>query len=175
MSTQERELRTEFLAEKTAELFEEHLFPVCPPMCALATDIFFIGEKNELPVADMIKERLQVYLDNDEDKDDASRAADEALIKRLDLSMERDPAPDFAGAIARFYYEGLNPGAQAGIAAYTQAIEAELGPPRASYRIKDHDQSNFRDLIGYYTYSIFDISFVEFEGYMLMLVFGSDE
>lgn len=175
MSTQERELRTEFLAEKTAELFEEHLFPVCPPMCALATDIFFIGERNELPVADMIKERLQLYLDNDEDKDEASRKADEALIARLDLRMERDPSPDFAGAVSRFYYEGVSAEAQQGITAYIRAVERELGAPKASYRIKDDDHSNFRDLVGYYTYAIFDISFIEFEGYMLMLVFGSDE
>ena len=174
MNTQDRELRTEFLAEKTAELLEEHLLPVCPEMCSIASDIFFIGEKNELPVADMIKERLQVYLDNDEDKDDATRAADEALIKRLDLSMERDPQPDFAGALSRFF-DSLGAEAEHGIAAYIQAAQQELGAPRASYRIKDDEHSNFRDLIGYYTYSIFDISFVEFEGYMLMLVFGSDE
>ena len=174
MSTQDRELRTEFLAEKTAELLEEHLLPVCPEMCSIASDIFFIGEKNELPVADMIKERLQVYLDNDEDKDDATRAADEALIKRLDLSMERDPQTDFAGALSRFY-DSVGGDAQGGIAAYTQAVRQELGAPRASYRIRDDEHSNFRDLIGYYTHTIFDISFVEFEAYMLMLVFGSDE
>ena len=173
-ATQERELRTEFLAEKTAELLEEHLAPVCPEMCAIASDIFFIGEKNELPAADVIKERLQVYLDNDEDKDDAARAADEALIKRLDLSMERDPKPDFAGALSRFF-DSLGAEAQHGIAAYTAALEQELGTPRASYRIKDDEHSNFRDLIGYYTAAIFDISFVEFDCYMLMLVFGGAE
>ena len=62
-----------------------------------------------------------------------------------------------------------------GIAAYVAAVEQELGPPRASFRIKSDENANYQQLVGYYTYLILDISFVEFDSYMLMLVFGSNE
>ena len=59
---------------------------------------------------------------------------------------------------------------------YTRFLRIRLGDIKGIYKISGEHSENVPDAINaFYAYVVFDILFIEFEGYMVMIVFGSDE
>lgn len=157
-----------FLAGTVSSLCDEKLSMICPRYWAVDADIFRT-DKNNFCAA--LKKRLYEYLLED----------DEKVIKhidRLDFELVAIPGSSYENLkeIIDTAKEKHHPKEKMLVDEFCSGVEYQIGKELAVYKVKGGlNESNTAAISDFYTYIVFDILFVEYKEFMVMIVLGSDE
>lgn len=160
--------RTAFLAGAVSAFADAYLCGILPKYWALEADVF---DADTSDLCDRIRKRLRDYLP--EDNADIIRKID-----KLDFGLQQLPGelPQIVHDLFDRYKEKHVPNECELINSFLADIRYQLGDVKGIYTIEG--QLNERitaPLSGFYTYIVFTVLFIEYDGYVVMLVFGSDE
>ena len=159
-----------FLSGSISTLSDAYLAGILPKYWAVEADVF---EANKGNLCEKIRKRLHEYLSCQVPDDKTI-----AHIDRLDFEIEQ-----VNGKLVYILKDAirepngrLNSLAEKNIDSFIEAVRFRLGYSKNIYRIKGQLNERIAAAISdFYTYIVFDIIFVEYDKYMLMIVFGSDE
>ena len=135
------------------------------------SDVFYIGESNEIPIERAIKSRFVNYMQNtnvDDPKGFKNDLDDITLnLKKSKISLDKS-------LMAIFSDKGLSQIiTNSQIFDFCSSVCHFFSMPQAVYNVTDDLKNN--DLIKeYYVSRVYDILIVEFTNYALMLIIGSD-
>ena len=141
------------------------LSSILPKYWAVYTDVFKAGPSD---VCEKIKERMLSLLKDGDDK----------LVKDIDsMSFElKKTDDDLVAVTAKISGKDLSSSDLEMLSSFSRFLRIQLGDIKGIYTLSDKlKESTSNAISAFYTYVIFDIVFIEFEGYMVMAVFGSDE
>ena len=142
---------------------------------ALASDVFCIGENEEMQVNDLVKERLEKLIL--EEFDDAGKDKMLDAVRKLDLQLEPCNKP-MKDVILEYYRNKQDVDfvkLKAGIEEYCRDVEYYLGKPQEIFLLTS-ESARKADILGeVYLYILFNAFFVRFESHMLMFLRGSVE
>ncbi len=158
---------TAFLAGNISALSDETLCKILPRYWAAETDVFETDIENLVPA---LKNRFQKY-NNDETQMSE-------LIENLKFEVEecKDSFEQILHSLFDSYKEKHSSEETENIKEFLSEIRFQIGDIEAIYRLKQPlSEKSSRCLSEYYTYIIFDIIFIKYSGYIVMVVLGSDE
>ncbi len=142
---------------------------------ALASDVFCIGENEEMAVNDLVRERLEKLIL--EEFGDARREKRLEAARQLDLQLEPCDKP-MKEVILDCYRNKQDVDfvkLEAGVEEYCRDVEYYLGKPQEILRLTN-ESARKADILGeVYLYVLFNAFFVRFESHMLMFLRGSVE
>ena len=96
-------------------------------------------------------------------------------VDRMSFELTRTE-DDLMQAIAKALGKELSSSDSETIGSLSRFLRIRLGDIKGIYKISGELSEKVTDAINaFYAYVVFDILFIEFEGYMVMIVFGSDE
>ncbi len=159
-----------FLSGCISTLSDEYLTEIVPRYWAVEADVF---EANKDNLCEKIRKRMHEYM--------CSQVLDDktiAHIDRLDFEIEsvKGMLIDVLKDAIRDPDHRLNSMEEKNIDSFIESVRFRLGDSKNIYRIKGQLNERFTAAFSdFYTYIVFDIVFVEYDNYMLMVVFGSDE
>ena len=156
--------KTAFLAGAVSTLADQTLCEMLPKYWALEADVF---EANRENLVSSVKDRMRKYHSNESD-----------LIENLQFEIEESSADlvQMVHSLFDAYKEKHSNNESECIKEFLCALRFQLGDIEAIYRIKKPlGEKNERCFSDYYTYIVFDIFFVQYSDYIVMIVFGSDE
>ena len=154
-----------FLMGNVRGLGDGFLSSVLPKFWAAYTDVFKAGPSD---VCEKIKERMLSLLKDGDDK----------LVKDIDsMSFElKKTDDDLVAVTAKISGKDLSSSDIEMLSSFSRFLRIQLGEIKGIYTLSDKlTESTSNAMSAFYTYVVFDIVFIEFEGYMVMVVFGSDE
>lgn len=159
---------TAFLAGAVSAFADAYLYEILPKYWALETDVFN-ADKSSL--CGSIRKRLHDYLM----KDNAD------IIRRIDnlefgLKQLSGELPQIVHELFDRYKEKHVPNESELINSFLADIRYQLGDIKGIYSIEGTlNEGITAPLNEFYTYIVFTVLFIEYDGYIVMLVFGSDE
>ena len=157
-----------FLAGVVNTLCEETLGVICPKYYAIAIDVIKANSGN---FCEMLKDRLHKYLLEESPED---RQAIEDLNFEL-IETENSACESIHNMIA-IAKEEPYADERRYIDTFLKGVSYQLGKEKKVYIVKGELNKKIQDVISdFYTYIVLDIIFIEYEDYMVMIVFGSDE
>lgn len=154
-----------FLIGNVSGLSDGMLSSILPKYGAVYTDVF---KADPSDICEKVKERMRLFL----------QAQDDACAHAVDnMSFELTKTEDdLMQAIAKALGKELSSSDSETIGSLSRFLRIRLGDIKGIYKISGELSENVTDAISaFYAYVVFDIIFIEFEGYLVMLVFGSDE
>ena len=154
-----------FLIGNVQGLGDGFLASVLPKYWAAYTDVF---KADPSDVCEKIKERMLSLLKDGDDK----------LVKDIDsMSFElKKTDDDLVEVTAKISGKDLSSSDIEMLSSFSRFLRIQLGDITGIYTLSDKlTESTSNAISAFYTYVVFDIVFIEFEGYMVMAVFGSDE
>ena len=122
-------------------------------------------------LCDIIRKRLRDYLSED-NADIISK------IDKLDFRLQRlsEGLPRIVQELFDRYKEKHVPNESEVINSFLEDIRYQLGDAKGIYSIEDTLNEQITSVLSeFYTYIVFTVLFIEYDGYIVMLVFGSDE
>ena len=156
--------KTAFLAGVVSTLADQTLCEIVPRYWAVEADVFEADRDN---LESSVKERMRIY-DSTESK----------LTEDLHFEIE-ECTNDFEKIVHSLfdsYNEKHSNKESENIKYFLGGIYFQLGDIKAIYRLKKPlGEKCERCFSDYYTYIIFDIFFIQYSNYIVMVVFGSDE
>ena len=159
---------TAFLAGAVSAFSDAYLFEILPKYWALEADVIDTEISN---LCDSIRKRLRDYLSKD--NADIIRKID-----RLDFGLERlsGELPQIVHELFDRYKEKHVPNECELINRFLADIRYQLGDAKGIYSIEGVLNERITAALSeFYTYIVFSVLFIEYDGYIVMLVFGSDE
>lgn len=160
--------KTAFLAGAVSAFSDAYLCEILPKYWALETDVFNAEISN---LCDSIRKRLRDYLL--EDNADIIRKID-----GLDFGVEQlsGELPQIVHELFDRYKEKHAPNESELINRFLADIRYQLGNAKGIYSIEGALNERITAALNeFYTYIVFAVLFIEYDGYVVMLVFGSDE
>lgn len=154
-----------FLIGNVQGLGDGFLSSVLPKYWAAYTDVF---KADPSDVCEKIKERMLLLLKN----------CNDSLIQDIGtMSFElKKTDGDLVAVTAKIWGKDMSPSDIEMLSNFSRFLRIRLGDIKGIYTLSDKlTESTSSAMSAFYTYVIFDIVFIEFEGYMVMVVFGSDE
>ena len=156
--------KTAFLAGLVSTLADQKLSEILPKYWAVEADVFE-ADKDNLVFA--VKERMRKY---------AGKGSE--LIDNLKFEIE-ECATDFEQTVHSLFdsYKGEHSDKEGEyIKNFLGELRLQMGDIKTIYRLKEplSDESE-RCFSDFYTYVVFDIFFIQYADYIVMVVFGSDE
>ena len=159
---------TAFLAGAVSAYADAYLCGILPKYWALEADVFDADLSN---LCDIIRKRLRDYLSED-NADIISK------IDKLDFRLQRlsEGLPRIVQELFDRYKEKHVPNESEVINSFLEDIRYQLGDAKGIYSIEDTLNEQITSVLSeFYTYIVFTVLFIEYDGYIVMLVFGSDE
>ena len=159
---------TAFLAGAVSAFSDAYLCEILPKYWALEADVIDTEISN---LCDSIRKRLRDYLSKD--NADIIRKID-----RLDFGLERlsGELPQIVHKLFDRYKEKHVPNECELINRFLANIGYQLGDAKGIYSIEGVLNERITAALSeFYTYIVFSVLFIEYDGYVVMLVFGSDE
>ena len=159
---------TAFLAGAVSAFSDAYLCEILPKYWALEADVIDTEISN---LCDSIRKRLRDYLSKD--NADIIRKID-----RLDFGLERlsGELPQIVHELFDRYKEKHVPNECELINRFLADIRYQLGDAKGIYSIEGVLNERITAALSeFYTYIVFSVLFIEYDGYIVMLVFGSDE
>lgn len=155
-----------FLSGVVSALSDETLCKIVPRYWAVEADVF----KSDInSIVSNIKKRLYAYTDD---------LSDSQNIEYLDFEIEKCDK-DFEFIVHNlfdFYKEKHSDNENECIKEFLKNIKFQLGEIKAIHRIKNpFGGKNIQCLSDYYTYVVFEVLFIDYSDFIVMVVFGSDE
>lgn len=162
--------KTTYLSGVTEGLTKELMRKINSPDIAVAADVFYLGEHNEIPIVKALKSRLSHYCDMSGYV--SSPVHEKMLIQDADFTLEHSAYPSLPSAILALLREN-NAEIQQSIYTYTDDLIHYLGQPRQVYRMREQGNrySIFHD---FYMKLVDAVLFVEYSNYAVMIVFGTN-
>ena len=157
-----------FLAGNVSAVCDYTLVEILPRYWAVETDVF---KSNKANICENIKTRLKQYLPED---------FDDTVLKKIDgMGFELQ---EINGAFSE-YFKNLvdsyktkhNLCEKQKIDDFFSTVKFQLGEYIKIYKMINPVKGVVSVLSEFYTYIIFEVFFVEYKNYMVMIVFGSDE
>ena len=140
------------------------------------SDVFFIGENNNVDIIDAVKERLIKYQKSEFCPSYGTSEEQLNKIGNLRFDLIKDDKADFENAILIHYGEK-------DVASNNREVAEEYirqigwffhGKVLNTYHIAmNNEVSNALQL--HYNWFVFNVTFVEFEKYMLMIIYGCND
>ena len=162
--------KTTYLSGVVEGLTKELARSMNNPDVAVAADVFYVGEHNEIPIREALKNRLSHYCDTSGVV--SSPVHEKMLIKEVDFTLEHSAYPSLSSAILALLRENTQE-IQRGIYAFTDDLIAYLGNPRQVYRM--HEMGNRYEIFhDFYMRLVDTVLFAEYQNYVVMIVFGTD-
>ncbi|MGN0342534.1 MAG: hypothetical protein ACI4DO_07055 [Roseburia sp.] len=166
-----QEEKTTYLSGVVEGLTKELLRSINVPDLALAADVFYIGENNEIAIVDAVRNRLSHYCDMSGIV--TSPVHEKMLIKEADFTLEQSTYPSLSSAILALLNENTEK-IQKSIYTFTDDLITYLGNPRQLYRM--HEMENrYQIFHDFYMRLVDAVLFVEYQNYVVMIVFGTNE
>ena len=159
---------TAFLAGAVSAFSDAYLCEILPKYWALEADVIDTEISN---LCDSIRKRLRDYLSKD--NADIIRKID-----RLDFGLERlsGELPQIVHELFDRYKEKHVPNECELINRFLADIRYQLGDAKGIYSIEGVLNERITAALSeFYTYIVFSVLLIEYDGYIVMLVFGSDE
>lgn len=159
---------TAFLAGALSAYADAYLCEILPKYWALEADVFNADISN---LCDSIRKRLRDYLL--EDNADIIRKID-----GLDFGVEQlsGELPQIVHELFDRYKEKHAPNESELINRFLANIRYQLGDVKGIYSIEGTLNERITAVLSeFYTYIVFAVLFIEYDDYIVMLVFGSDE
>jgi len=159
---------TAFLAGAVSTYADAYLCEILPKYWALEADVIDTEISN---LCDSIRKRLRDYLS--EDNADIIRKID-----GLDFGVEQlsGELPQIVHELFDRYKEKHVPNESELINRFLADIRYQLGDAKGIYSIEGALNERITAALSeFYTYIVFAVLFIEYDGYIVMLVFGSDE
>ena len=159
---------TAFLAGAVSAFADAYLCEILPKYWALDVDVFNADISN---LCDCIRKRLHDYLT--EDNADIIRKIDDLDFRLQQLSGD---LPQIVHDLFDRYKEKHVPNECELINRFLADIRYQLGDVKSIYSIDGSlNERITAPFSEFYTYIVFTVLFIEYDGYIVMLVFGSDE
>lgn len=156
-----------FLSGNVSAFADAYLCDILPKYWALEADVFEADISN---LCDNIRKRLYDYLSDD---GDVVRKIDALDFDLRSLSGE---LPQIIHELFDRYKEKHVQDEVDKINQFVSDIKYQLGDIKGIYSIRDTlNESITSALCEFYTYIVFEVIFIKYDGYFVMLVFGSDE
>lgn len=156
-----------FLSGVISTLCDEKLIGICPRYWTVEADIFKANKNN---ICNTIKQRLYEYLQDDEKVKEH--------IERLDFELQ----PVHGTPYENFHFiidtikERHHPDEKRLVDEFFEGIEFQLGKMQTVYKLSEKiNKGNIAAISDFYIYTVFEILFVEYKDFMVMIVFGTDE
>ena len=159
---------TAFLSGAVSAYADAYLCEVLPKYWALEADAFETDTSN---LCDTIRNRLYDYLQ--EDNADIIHKID-----KLEFGLQQisEDLPQIVHDLFDSYKEIHVPNEYELINKFLADIRYQLGEAKGIYSTEGIlNEKNTAAFNEFYTYIVFKVLFIEYEGYIVMLVFGSDE
>ena len=154
-----------FLIGNVSGLSDGMLSSILPKYGAVYTDVF---KADPSDICEKVKERLRLYLL-------VQDYTDVHAVDRMSFELTRTE-DDLMQAIAKALGKELSSSDSETIGSLSRFLRIRLGDIKGIYKISGELSEKVTDAINaFYAYVVFVILFIEFEGYMVMIVFGSDE
>ena len=161
--------RQAFLSGNISALSDECLCNIIPKYWAVEADVFKAGNND---ICDSMRQCFVNLLGDDGDK----KILDSIAKFSFDLKKEEK---DVYGVI----YDVFNRTQEKHLAnekemidEFMRGVRFQLGELKNIYKIQGELNERITRVISeFYTYLVFDLVFLEYEEYMVMIVFGSDE
>ena len=160
--------KSAFLSGLVSACADAYLCETLPKYWALEADVFEAGTSD---LCECIRKRLYEYMSND--NADAASKTDGLDFRLQPLSEElheivHDLFDRYKGNHAPNEYDLIK--------SFLADVRYQLGDVRGIYSIEGTLTDRVSEVLsGFYTYVIFEVIFIEYDGYIVMLVFGSDE
>ena len=157
-----------FLSGNVSAFADAFLCGILPKYWALEADVFEADTSN---LCERIRARLRDYLLDD---------SDDAIcnIDTLDFDlqpMSSDLPKIFHDLLDRYKEQHVQDEVDK-INQFVSEIRYQLGDIKGIYSISGTLNESITDALSkFYTYIVFEVLFIEYDGYLVMLVFGSDE
>lgn len=143
------------------------------------SDIFYIGEDNEIKFEEAIKERLKNSLSSE----CTMGTEDEfyQLLDKLDFKLKKADESTLSDIIMSMYQnvEGDNERIRSAVEGFSEDIKYYLQEPEAIYYLSSDLNKELYECGGvisqYYTYIPFSICLVKYDKYIMLMVRGSNE
>lgn len=169
------ESKEAFLSGYIGAICDDTLAFVLPRFSAIESDVFRAEPSN---ICEKVKTRLKQYL-----AASCSNDYSDEKIDRLNFELQEineSFSEYFKGRIDPYIVanrDSHNPQEKQLIDRFFADVKFQLGDCKKLYRIKTDSiyPRNFEILSEFYTYIVFEVIFIEYENYMVMIVFGSDE
>lgn len=159
---------TAFLAGAVSAFADAYLCEILPKYWALEVDVFDADTSN---LCDCIRKRLHDYLT--EDNADIIRKIDDLDFRLQQLSGK---LPQIIYELFDCYKEKHVPNERELINSFLKNVRYQLGDVKGVYSIEGPLKEVITaPLSEFYTYIVFKVFFIGYDGYIVMLVFGSDE
>ena len=160
--------KSAFLSGAVSALADAYLCKALPKYWALETDVFEAGTSD---LCGCIRKRLKDYL-SDPDAD----IADKTDVLDFNLQPLSEEPDQIIHDLFDRYKAGHVPDESDLIKSFLSDVRYQLREPKGIYRVEGALTEEITDVLsGFYTYVIFEILFIEYNGFIVMLVFGSDE
>ncbi|MCQ2576869.1 MAG: hypothetical protein MJ162_08985 [Treponema sp.] len=154
--------------EETAITGDSILNFGCEYPAQFSTHIFYIGENNEKDILEELQDRMNVYMESEVfTSDDVALQldVDDFYFELLDSNM------DFKSSMVN-----IHPNSEMReklVDKYVSLMTKQFGQPRAIHKIDGH----FDDYVLriFFLRNIYNILFVEFDSYMMMILYGTSK
>jgi hypothetical protein len=155
-----------FLSGVVSTLSDETLNKIIPKYWAVQADVFKSDINN---IVSNIKKRLYAYNNS---------LSDSQNIDYLNFEIEKCDN-DFEYIVHSLFdlYKGNHSSNESEyIKEFLQNLKSKLGEIKAIYKIKTpFDEKKTQCICDFYTYIVFEVLFIEYSDYIVMVVLGSDE
>ena len=159
---------TAYLAGAVSAFADAYLCQILPKYWALEADVFNADISN---LCDSIRKRLRDYLSD-------NNAKIISKIDKLDFGLQQlsGDLPQIVHDLFERYKEKHVPNERELINSFLKNVRYQLGDVKGVYSIEGPlNEVITAPLSEFYTYIVFKVFFIEYDGYIVMLVFGSDE
>ena len=159
---------TAYLAGAVSAFADAYLCEILPKYWALEADVFNADISN---LCDSIRKRLRDYLSD-------NNAKIISKIDKLDFGLQQlsGDLPQIVHDLFERYKEKHVPNECELINRFLADIRYQLGDVKSIYSIDGSlNERITAPFSEFYTYIVFTVLFIEYDGYIVMLVFGSDE
>ena len=157
-----------FLSGNISAICDYTISEILPRYWAVETDVF---KSTTSDLCDNIKSRLKQYL---------SETSDDGDIKKIDgLNFElqeiKESFSEYFKHLVDSYKTSHHTKEKQKIDTFLSDVRFQLGEYIRMYKIENPFQQKVSILSKFYTYIVFEVVFIEYKNYMVMIVFGSDE
>lgn len=152
------------------DVLSDRLCMVCDYGYAFEADIIAMDMEKNNHFSEAVKERLRKY------KSMHCSKNWEENISKLDFSLETFRNQNIEGAMyEKFQKVSHGKAVEKEIKEFCDSISWYIGKPKAVYEMREKFEENCYALNEHYLGIITDILFVEYEGFMVMMLWGSVE
>ncbi len=157
-----------FLSGSVSAFADAYLCEILPKYWALEADVF---ETDTSDLCDSIRKKLLNYMLKDNDD-----VVEKIGKLEFELQPESNELPQLIHNLFARYKGKSVPNEIDMINRFVSNVRFQLGNIKDIYSIKGGLNELITDALSeFYTYVVFQVYFIEYEGYIVMLVFGSDE